>query len=274
MSTPSVPAPQAPEAAAHSPRSVRETLGGFSRSARKTLPALGRANVAPGERLGSLVTGAALLAAGLRRGGAPGLLSAAAGGALLLRGATGHCALYQALGINTAGPRTEGASLVGNDGICVEKTLIINRSPEDLYRFWRDFENLPRVMRHLESVTVQDGRRSRWVVRGPAGRTVEWDAEIINERENELIAWRSLEGADVRNAGSVRFTPDELGRGTWVKISLMYQPPAGRLGAAVARLFGEEPHQQIEEDLRRLKQFLETGEIATVEGQPSCRAGI
>jgi len=270
MSTPSVSTPQAAEHGS----SVRETLDTISRSVRKTLPALGRPNVAPGERLGSLATGAAILAAGLKRGGVAGLLSAAAGGALLYRGATGHCALYQVLGINTAGPRSEGASLVGNDAVCVEKTLIINRSPEDLYWFWRNFEKLPRVMKHLDSVSVQDGRRSHWVARGPAGRTVEWDAEIINERENELIAWRSLEGADVRNAGSVRFRPDELGRGTWVKVSLMYQPPAGRLGAAVARLFGEEPHQQIEEDLRRLKQFLETGEIPTTEGQPSCRAGI
>lgn len=190
------------------------------------------------------------------------------GGGLVYRGTTGHCSTYQAMGIDTA---HHGAGVAGNRGIKVEKSVLVNKAPEELYRFWHNFENLPRFMNHLESVQVRDDRRSHWVAKAPLGTTVEWDAEIINEKENELIAWRSLEGADVSNAGSVRFQPARGGRGTEVKVSLEYDPPAGVLGAAVAKLFGEEPNQQVEEDLRRFKQLMETGVIPTTEGQSSGR---
>jgi uncharacterized membrane protein len=124
-------------------------------------------------------------------------------------------------------------------------------------------------MKHVESVSVLDEKRSHWVVRGPAGSTVEWDAEIINDEPNALIAWRSLDNAEVDNAGSVRFVPGPEGRGTEVRVVLDYIPPAGRVGKWVARLFGEEPSQQIHEDLRRFKRLMETGEIPTIEGQPT-----
>jgi uncharacterized membrane protein len=152
-------------------------------------------------------------------------------------------------------------------GIRVRKAITINRSPEDLYRFWRDFENLPRFMRHLESVRVLDDGRSHWVARGPGGSRVEWDAEITLDVANQLIAWRSLEG-DVDTAGSVRFERAPGGRGAVVRVDMQYRPPAGAMGALIARLFGEEPEQQVPEELRRFKQVMEAGEIPTTEGQP------
>jgi uncharacterized membrane protein len=138
-----------------------------------------------------------------------------------------------------------------------------------LFRFWRNLENLPQIMRHLVSVTPIDAERSHWVARAPLDQTVEWDAVITSERENQWIVWRSVDGADVENAGSVRFEPAPGGRGTVVRVDLEYYPPAGVIGAAVAKLFGEEPAQQIHEDLRRFKQRLEAGEVPTTEGQPT-----
>jgi uncharacterized membrane protein len=217
-------------------------------------------NVGQAERWASVFSGAALVAAGLMRGRKEGLLIAGLGGGLLYRGLTGHCPLYNALDTTTAGPEAKGLHVV--------KSVTIDRSPEELYRYWRDFQNLPRFMNHLEAVENIDSRRSHWVAKGPAGKTVEWNAEIINERENELIAWRSTEEADVENAGSVNFRPAPGGRGTEVKVTLLYNPPGGSLGAQVAKLFGEEPSMQIEDDLRRFKRLMEAGEIPTTEGQP------
>jgi uncharacterized membrane protein len=192
------------------------------------------------------------------------------------RGVSGHCNVYGAMGYDTAGEgehrRSDKVSVAGGRGVKVEKSVTINRPPEELYSFWRNFENLPRFMHHLESVRVTGGDRSHWVAKGPAGSTVEWDAEVYNEKENEMIAWRSLEGADVASAGSVHFTPAAAGRGTVVRVVLKYDPPGGVIGATVAKLFGENPEQQIDEDLRRFKQVMESGEIATTAGQPSGRA--
>lgn len=153
-------------------------------------------------------------------------------------------------------------------GTRVEHSVTINRSPAELYQFWRDFQHLPRFMHHLEDVQVRGERQSHWVVRAPAGRRVEWDAEITDDRPNELIAWRSLPGADVDNAGSVRFEAATGERGTVVRVRLAYNPPGGKIGTAIATLFGEEPGQQVQEDLRRFKQLLESGEMATTQGQP------
>jgi uncharacterized membrane protein len=142
----------------------------------------------------------------------------------------------------------------------VKKAITVNRSPEELYRFWRDFQNLPRFMDHLDSVEVTDGR-SHWRAKAPAGRTVEWDAEIVEDRPNELIAWRSVDGADVPNSGVVRFKPAPGDRGTEVHVELTYEPPGGALGATIAKLFGEEPEQQVASDLRHFKQVMEAGEV-------------
>jgi uncharacterized membrane protein len=164
----------------------------------------------------------------------------------------------------------DGEASVARD-VHVEKSITINRLPEELYSFWRDFTNLPLFMRSLDSVVVLDATRSHWVARGPSGTHVEWDAEIFNEIENELIAWRSTENADVVNAGSVRFQKAPAGHGTFVRVTMNYNPPGGRVGASLAQLLGAAPAQLIKEDLRRLKQLAEAGEIATIDGQPSGR---
>lgn len=232
-------------------------------------------NVGETERWASTIGGGALALYGLTRRSWGGVAMALVGGAFIYRGATGHCDLYAATGINTAqtgGSKSPVVSVPAERGSKVEKSVTINKSPAELYAFWRNFENLPRFMNHLESVQTMGGNRSRWVAKAPAGSTVAWDAEVYNEKENELIAWRSLEGADVDNAGSVRFEPASGGRGTTVRVSLKYDPPGGLLGSAVARLFGENPEQQIEEDLRRFKQLMETGEAATTMGQSSGRS--
>ena len=157
-------------------------------------------------------------------------------------------------------------------GVHLETSIMINKSPEELYRFWRDFRNLPLFMQNLESVTEADDSHSHWIAKGIGGARVEWDAEVYNEIENELIAWRSLENADVVNAGSVRFEKASGGRGAIVRVAVNYNPPAGKLGSSFAHLLGAEPTQLIKTDLRRLKQMLETGEIATIDGQTSGRA--
>jgi uncharacterized membrane protein len=156
-------------------------------------------------------------------------------------------------------------------GIQVRKAITIDRPRDEVYRFWRNFENLPQFMQHLERVRVLDERRSRWTARAPAGTSVEWTAELIDDRPNELIAWRAVDDALVPNTGSVHFAPASHG-GTAVLVDLRYQPPGGRLAAVVAKLFGEEPEIQVGSDLRRLKQVLELGEVvhsdATVHGKP------
>ena len=152
------------------------------------------------------------------------------------------------------------------------KTIIIERSPEDLYGFWRNMENLPRIMRHVQEVRVLDDRRSHWVVRTPTGATAEWDAEITEDEPNRRLAWRSLPGAQVDNAGEVRFEPAPGGRGTLVTAEIQYRPPAGAVGATIARLLGSSPERLAGEDLRVFKQLMETGEIATTEGQPAGRS--
>jgi len=154
----------------------------------------------------------------------------------------------------------------------IETSITIDRSPAELFAFWRDFRNLPLFMTHLESVIELDGGITHWVAKGVGGGKVEWDAELYNEKENELIAWRSLEDADVVNAGSVRFERAPRGHGTYVRIRMNYNPPAGKVGEIVAKALGSDPLKLIKGDLRRFKQLMEAGEIATIDGQPSGRA--
>jgi uncharacterized membrane protein len=229
-------------------------------------------NVAEVERWASSLGGAALTAYAVKqlKDRSPvGVPLAAAATALIYRGATGHCPIYAAARINTAaGPADARVALSGRRGINVEEVVTINRSPAELYRFWRNVEQLPLFMQHVLAVKQLDERRSHWVARGPAGRTVEWDAEVINEIPNELIGWRTLHHADVISAGSVRFMSARGGRGTEVRARLQYNPPGGKVGSAIARMFGEEPSQTIHEDLRRFKQLMEAGEIPTTDGQP------
>jgi uncharacterized membrane protein len=151
----------------------------------------------------------------------------------------------------------------------VEKSLTIHRPPEECYRFWHDFESFPRFMKHVESVRLTGANRMHWRVTGPAGSSVDWDAELTADEPGRYLAWRSLEGADVDNVGSVRFEAAPGGRGTIVRVALQYSPPGGIAGALIAKMFGEEPSQQITEDLRRFKWLIETGEIPTTIGQPA-----
>jgi uncharacterized membrane protein len=225
-------------------------------------------NVSNPERWVSVIAGAALTAFGLKRRSVGGLTLAGLGGGLLWRGATGRCPVYGSLGISTHGEIANNVSVPYGRGIRVEKSVTINAPPEQLFTFWRNLGNLPKFMEHLERVDVQDDLHSHWVARGPAGTTAEWDAEIINEIPNELIGWRSVNGSNVQNAGSVHFNRASGNRGTEVKVVLRYDPPGGSLGAVIAKLFGEVPSHQVQEDLRRLKQLMEAGEVATTAGQP------
>jgi uncharacterized membrane protein len=241
-------------------------------------PEAAHINVSHVERWLAVAAGGVLAAYALRRRDVPGGLAALAGSALLYRGATGHCAVYGALGRNTARDGYAAIAdwqsdtrqqLGGSAGVHVEESVTINRPVSEVYRFWRDLENLPRFMNHLESVSQREGGISHWVAKGPAGTTVEWDARIINEVQDKVIGWQSLEGSTISTAGSVNFEPS--GRGTIVRVHFQYNPPAGKLGAAVARLFGEEPSVQVSDDLRRFKQIMEAGEVPTTEGQPTGR---
>jgi len=226
-------------------------------------------NIGKIERIGSAVAGGTLAALGLSRRSTGGLMLSLLGASLLYRGVSGHCECYRALGINTKGSRTKDDEKARD--VHIEKSIMIDRAPEELYRFWRQLENLPRFMKHLESVTTLSDERSHWVANTVAGKKVEWDAEIYNEKENELIAWRSLPGSDVTNAGSVRFKAAPGHRGTIVQVTLNYNAPGGKVGAFLAKVVGQEPRQLIDEDLRRLKQIMEAGEVATVHGQTSAR---
>lgn len=159
--------------------------------------------------------------------------------------------------------RSDMPALAAGRGARVERTVTILRSAESLYARWRDLGRLPQLMEHIESVTPLDDRHSRWVARGPSGTRVAWEAEITADEPGRLIAWRSVGDSDVENAGSVRFTPAPGGRGTEVKVLLSYERPAGRLGEAAITLLGENGDYEVREDLRRFKQKMETGEVAT-----------
>jgi uncharacterized membrane protein len=231
-------------------------------------------NIGRLERWLSITAGSALAAYGLRRRELPGGIAALAGAALLYRGATGHCDFYHAIGVTGADvfvAGTEGtgviadhgsntrSQLVGRRGIDVKESVTIARPIDKLFRFWRNFENLPKFMQHLESVAMREEGISRWVAKGPAGVRVGWDARIINEVEDKVIGWQSLDSSMIATAGSVNF--DEDSHGTRDTVHLRYHPPGGKLGAAVARIFGEEPSQTIREDLHRFKELMEAPQI-------------
>lgn len=222
-------------------------------------------NISNNERIASTVAGGALVAYGVKQGGVLGVAASLIGGGLLLRGTTGHCSVYKALDIDTS---SEDNPATGN--IHVTKSVTINKSTAELFGFWRNFENLSQIMSHLESVTKVDNKRSHWKAKAPLGMNVEWEAEITDEKENEFIEWRSVENSDIPNSGKVEFLPTQ-NRGTEVRVTLDYQSPAGKVGSLIAKLFGEEPEQQVSDDLRRFKQLMESGTIMTVEGQTSGR---
>ena len=220
-------------------------------------------NFSDTERWGSLITGGALVLSGLSQRSLRGALMAIAGGTLAYHGVAGQKSIQETV--------TEATGI--DKPLRVEKTVSIqNKSPEELYQFWHNFENLPTFMKHLKSVTVISDKRSHWVANAPLGNSVEWDADIIEDRPNQLISWASVADATVENSGFVRFQAGPPGRGTEVKVVLEYSVPGGALTAAIATIFGENPEQQIGDDLRRFKMLMGTGEIATTEGQSSGRS--
>lgn len=217
-------------------------------------------NVGESERWMSMLAGGALVLLGVSKKSIGGALLAALGGGLIYRGKTARCPVYQKLGISSKNPM--GTELV------LEASTTIYRSPEEVFRFYRDFDNLPRFMKHLESVTPLGGGRSRWVM-SAGKRRIAWDAQIVEEREYELIRWRSLDGADIHHHGQVRFERAPGDRGTEVHVMWRYHPPGAIAGALIAKLAELYTATTLKEELYRMKQIIEAGEISTIAGQPA-----
>lgn len=208
-------------------------------------------NVGNSERVVSGMAGLALVCVGLQRRSLGGLVVAALGGAAIYRGMTGKCSVYKALNMSTAEQSKNRA-----EDIKIDEAISIRRPRAEVFQFWRKLENLPRIMSHLKSVEVTGAKKSHWVARGPLDRELSWDAETINEVENELIAWRSLPESDFSNAGTVRF--EDGGENiTHVRVSLAFTPPLGKIGATLAEYFAEDPKEQLGQDLNRFKTFME-----------------
>jgi len=236
--------------------------------------AAARTNVGQLERWLSVLGGAALAAYAVDRRDARGALLALAGAELVRRGVTGRCMLYDALGVTTEGegrlgalphrdePASRGAVLQARHAIKIERSVMVNRTPAECYATWRDPSNLPRFMQYLEEVARLDDSMARWRLRMPGGRVVEWTAVVFNDLPNELIAWKSTADSDIANAGSVHFRPTNGGRGTEVRLIMEAEPPgAGVMPHSVARLIGVAPDALVQENLRRFKQLMETGEV-------------
>jgi len=216
-------------------------------------------NVGKTERAFSLMGGLGLLAAGFARRGTSGVVLGALGALLIGRGASGQCALYQQLGISGAASQRPGVP--DNVGVNLVRSILVERSPEELFAFWRHLPNLTRLSPWVKALDAIDERHSHWVMQVPWGRRMEWDALVINEHPNALIAWESQPGADIENAGSVRFENEPHGLGTVVTIKLEFNPPGGLLGRLGLLLYGKRIRREIEHGLARFKNFKETGEM-------------
>jgi uncharacterized membrane protein len=225
----------------------------------------GEVNVGKLERFASMFGGGFLAGAGVRRGGLGGAVMGLAGAMLLHRGATGHCHVYGALGMDTATggaapARQPGATRVETEagGVRVEASLTVNRMAEELYAYWRDFSHAPSFMDRIISVRVLDDRQSHWTAEGPRGRTWEWTSEVTDDVPGRRIAWRTLPGSDLPNSGSVEFIPGRLGE-TEVRYTLQFDPPGGVVGQAIASAFHQMPEKMVHDDLRRFKTLMEAG---------------
>ena len=230
-------------------------------------------NVGRGERLVSVLGGSVLALYGLKRHDALGLAAAAAGTFLIERGVSGHSRVYDRMNLSTGGG-TLHAGAAGVDpeaAISVRRAVTVMRSRSECYAVWRDFTRLPTFMDYLESVEVVDGTRSRWRAKAPAGRTVEWEAEIVSDVPDVAIAWKSVEPSDVPNRGRVEFRDAPADRGTEVHVQLDWDPPGGRLTKLIAAVFGTDPQHEVNNALRRFRQIMETGTVPTVEGQSTGR---
>ncbi|WP_435007777.1 SRPBCC family protein [Tundrisphaera lichenicola] len=255
---------------AHPPRVAVQGIRDYEEEHRPT----SGINVGNVERWASAIGGTLLMTHGLKRGSFGGLALAILGGSLVYRGLGGHCPAYELLQIDTSDKHRAEDQEHPFQGRLIKHSTTIEGPAEDLYRFWREQTNAPRFMSNVESVTMTGEKTSHWVAKGPMGRDFAWDSEIINEEPGRLFAWKSLPGSDLNHAGTVRFEPATGGRGTVVTLEISYEPPAGTLGVVVAKLLGEDPDGQTRENLRRFKQLMETGVIATVEGQTSGRVDL
>lgn len=212
-----------------------------------------RTNVSSTERWLSLLGGAALTGYAVSSGRLiPGLF----GGFLLYRGTTGHCPVSQALGVSTSDATARNSVIAAGHGTRADATVVVKKPAAEVYKFWRDFENLPNVMSHLIDVDTTTDGESRWTAKGPLGLQVQWHAKLIADEPGRLIAWKSLSGSDVDTAGSVHFKSLDWER-TEVRVELKYDPPAGKLGTAVAKLFGGDPQRQLRDDLERFREMME-----------------
>ncbi len=220
-------------------------------------------NLSDTERNVALFGGGSLVAYGLLRRSWTGAALAAFGTGLLVAGITGKSSAGRPIRSRIKGTG-QNVSIPYECGIHVNETVRINRSAADLYQFWRNLKNLPVLMRHIDSVEVIDERLSRWKARGPVGLSIQWNAEIINDVQNQIIAWRSIKGSMVDCAGSVRFEPSLNGR-TDVIVTLQYLPPAGEIGVALTKLFGQDPTNHIREDLHRFRELMEKGVVSVSE---------
>jgi uncharacterized membrane protein len=221
-------------------------------------------DLAQPERVASTVAGGLLLLFGLRNPSPSGMLLGALGAGLLYQGAAGRNVVQSV--------RTGQPLIAEPQGVRVKKSLTVNRSPEDVYAFWRNLENLARFMPSVRAVQRHGGGRSHWVVKGPRGTVLKWDAQITVDRPNEMIAWQTVPGGSLDHRGYVKFVPAAGGRGTEVHVALEYQPPGGEVGKLLGSLLGPVTEQQIQEQIRHFKNILEAGEIPTNKGQASGRS--
>jgi uncharacterized membrane protein len=247
-------------------------------SALRNALAGGEVNVGKVERFASMFGGGFLAGAGIKRGGVGGAVMSLAGAILLHRGATGHCHVYGALGVDTASgdaapAREAGATRVDTEpgGVRVEASITVNRMAEELYAYWRDFSHAPSFMDRIISVRVLDDRQSHWTAEGPRGRTWEWTSEVTDDVPGRRIAWRTLPGSDLPNSGSVEFAPGRLGE-TTVRHTLQFDPPGGVVGQAIASAFHQMPEKMIQDDLRRFKTLMEAG-MTVGSGGPGVSGG-
>ena len=243
-------------------------------------------NVGETERWASMIGGALTALYGLRRGDGAGALLAVAGGALLARGAMGYCPVYDSLGMDSSDehgrlrgvarvrgePRRpvqqhgRSAVLDASESERIVESVVIDRPAAELYAFWRDFTNLPKVMEYIDRVEILDDRRSHWRARSAGDAVVEWISEIVRDEPNEFISWKTVGDAPVRHAGSVHFRAAPGSRGTEVRVEIDYDPPGGKLYRLLGALTGRDPGRQVMEELRRFKHIAETGEVPTNEG--------
>ncbi len=229
-------------------------------------PSRHQRNISEREQWVSLIGGGACAIYGLTSRSSLSWIGLAAGASLLYRGWTGHCGVYDTLGVDTS--KSHGVGVRAGRGRQVQRCVHVNRDRNEVYSSWRDLANLPKWMHHLESVQVLDDERSHWVARGPMGKQLSWDAEIITDRPGEVLAWQSLPGSQVHTAGSVHFTPPANGEGTELVVTLKYDPPGGATLAGLANLLRQGLEQELGEDLRRFKQMIEADGIAAADQRP------